>query len=120
MPFDLLLIEQYFKHFTPSTPPTSKSNTLFTGFLYIPVLFRRVPMIFRIYKQYVIDTSCLCRFLISSFYSRLKCAENYPKNLSIVLLFHNIIACKRVFNFRRNGWKFLVSLLIVNTKVQNL
>ena len=29
MPFDLLLIVQYFKHFTPSTPLTSKSRLIY-------------------------------------------------------------------------------------------
>ena len=29
MPFDLLLILQYFKNFTPSTPPTSKSHLIY-------------------------------------------------------------------------------------------
>ena len=29
MPFDLLLIVQYFKHFTPSTPLTSKSHSIY-------------------------------------------------------------------------------------------
>ena len=29
MPFDLLLIVQYFKHFTPLTPPPSKSHLIY-------------------------------------------------------------------------------------------
>ena len=29
MPFDLLLLVQYFKHFTSLTPPTSKSHSIY-------------------------------------------------------------------------------------------